>query len=104
MHRELRPAIPREQAARLTPDLLAELREIDKLAGADAGLLEAILQTHLEQLAHSMGLDVDAHAQRLERRNLLEHQKRDAVLVARQSQRQSGNAATGDQHSHTNPP
>jgi hypothetical protein len=100
MDRELRPIVAGEAPAGLRPDQASALGEIGDLLGPDTDCLELGFQPHLEKLAHRMRLDVDADAERPDRRHLLKHAGGYAGLVQRQRKRQSRYAAADDNDAH----
>ena len=66
VNRELRPCIPRGEAAGLTPDALAPLRVVRELAALGRGGFERGSQSELLHLPHGVGQQVDAHAEHLQ--------------------------------------
>ena len=54
-------------------------------------------EAQLVQLAHGVGLQVDAHAERLERADRLQHEAGHADLVQGQREAQAADAGAGDQ-------
>lgn len=82
----LRPAIAGLAAAGLGPDLEAVLREQAPFAGGDADFGEDGAEAHLLELAHRVGLEVDAHAEGAELPCGLEHAGLEADLVAGQGE------------------
>jgi len=62
------------------------------------GVQHLLAQAQVVQLAHGIGLQVDAHAQRLECGHGFEHLARHADLVQRQGQRHAADAAAGDEN------
>ncbi len=99
VHRVLRPAIARQQAARLGIDVIAVAADQGPLAGLDAdGVEQLVVEAEVVQLAHGIGLQVDADAQRLQLGHGLEDDARHADLVQREGERDAADAAAGDQH------
>ena len=56
------------------------------------------MKPQVVELAHGIGLQVDAHAQRLQIRHRLVDHAGHADLVQREGQGQAADAAAGDQH------
>src|SRR3546814_645325 len=87
--RELWPAVAGGLAARFRPDELAALGVVGELGRAHAEAVELPQQAELVELAHRMRQQVDADAERLQRRRGLEDLDRPARLVQRERDRQS---------------
>src|SRR5262249_57952920 len=64
--RDLRPAVAGIAPARLAPHALAVLVVEDELGGEDADLREPFAKAERGELAHRIGLQVDAVTDRLE--------------------------------------
>jgi hypothetical protein len=99
--RNLRPAVTGGPAARLGPDQLAVLVVERKLLRKDAGLGQRVAQAERGQLAHRIRLQIDAVAERGERRHRIIDAASDADLVQAERQRQSGYAAADDDDLHS---
>jgi len=97
---ELRPAVAGGLAARLRPDELAALGVVGQLRGAHAQGVEPVEQAQLVQLAHRMGQQVDADAQRPDLRRGFEDRHRHPRLVERERQGEAADAGAGDQDRH----
>ena len=69
----LRPAVPGGKAPRLAPDALTPLGEIGELAARDTGALDRLAQPQLFEFPHGVGKHVEAHPQRLNLGDGLEH-------------------------------
>jgi hypothetical protein len=92
------PAVAGQPAARLGVDVVAVAADQRPFARLQPdGVEHGFVETQVEQLAHGVGLQVDAHAQRLQFGHGFEHGARHADLVQRQRQRQAADAAAGDQ-------
>ncbi len=99
VHRVLRPAVAGEQAARLGVHLVAVAAHQRPFARLDAdGVEHFSAQAQVIELAHGIGLQVDAHAQRLQLGHRFEHDAGHADLMQRERQRHAADAAAGDQH------
>ena len=98
VHRVLRPAVAREQAARLGVDVVAVAPHQRPLARLDADGVEHLLaDAELVELAHRVGLQVDAHPQRLQGGHGLQDHTGHADLVQREGEGHAPDAAAGDQ-------
>src|SRR6185369_11284227 len=104
MDRELRPFVAGFQPARLAPDRLAVLGEIGEFAGPHAAGVQSVHQPELDQLAHGMRQHVDADAEWLQLGDALEHFYGNADSVQAERQRQSADAAAGDEYGHDKTP
>ena len=98
VHRQLRPAVAGESAARLLEDELAEAVVEAQLPRLDRGPGELFLQAELGELAHAVRQQVDADPERLDLRRGLEDSAGDAGLVQRQREREPADAAANDQY------
>jgi hypothetical protein len=99
MHGVLRPPVPREQAARLRVHVLAVQTDERPLARLHADCVQvAGTDVELVELAHGVRLKVDADAERFQLRDGLEHDARHADLLQRESNAESADTATGNDH------
>ena len=99
--RNLRPAVAGGAAARLGPDQLAVLVVEGELLGEDAGRRELVAEAERGQLADGIGLQIDAVAERAQRRHRVIDAAGDADLMQAQRLRQSGDAAADDDDLHS---
>ena len=99
MDRDLRPVVAGRDAAWLPPDAAPVLREVDELRSGDAQLLERRPQAELVELAHRVGQQVDADAERAQRRDRLEDLHLEAGRVEAEGRHQPADAAARDDHS-----
>jgi len=98
VHRILRPLVAGQQAARLGIHIMAVAAHQRPFPGLDAdGVERGGVETQVVELAHGIGLQVDAHAQGLEFAHSLEHPAGHADLVQGERHGHAGNAATGDE-------
>jgi len=99
MHRILRPPVAGQQAARLGVHVVAVAADQGPLARLDADRVEhRVVETQVVQLAHRIGLQVDAHPQRLQVGHRLVDHAGHADLVQREGQGHAPDATAGDQH------
>ena len=99
MHRVLRPAVSREEAARLGVHVLAVQPDERPLPGLQPDRVELVgTQPKLVELAHRVRLEVDPHAERLQIRDGFEHQTRHADLLQGKGDAESADSATGDEY------
>ena len=98
MHRVLRPVVAGEQPARLGIDVVAVEPDQRPFLGRQADAVEVGLRdAEVVELAHGVGLQVDADAERAHLAHRLEHDAGHADLVQRQRRRQPADAAAGDE-------
>lgn len=94
-----RPTVAGEQAARLGIDVVAIATHQRPFARLDADRVQQFrAQPQLVELAHGVGLQVDAHAQRLQLGHRLEDDAGHTDLVQRQRQRHAADPTSGDQY------
>ena len=99
MHRILRPAVTGEQSARLGVDVVAVASDQRPFAGLDADAVEhLVVKAQVVQLANRIGLQVDAHPQRLQVGHRFIDNAGHADLVQREGEGHAPDAAAGDQH------
>ncbi len=99
MHGILRPLVAGQQAAGLGIDVVAVEADQRPLLGGQADAIEVGLRdAEVVELAHRVGLQVHADAQRAHLAHRLEHDARHADLVQRQRRRQPADAAAGDEY------
>ena len=95
----LRPLVPGLQAARLGIDVVAVQPDQSPFAGRHANLVELVLaNAEIVELAHGVGLQIDADAQRPHLPHGLVDHAGHADLVEGQCGRQSADTAAGDDH------
>ena len=100
MHADLGERIPREPAARLGVDELAEAVEEAALAVLDALARQRLGEAERGHLAHGMGQQGDADAQLLHLGRALVHPAGDPALVQREREGQPADAAADDGDVH----
>ena len=98
--RILRPAIAGSQTARFRPDQLSEFVVIVEFRGFDRNGRQRFCKSKLDQLAHRIGLQIDADAQGLDLRRLLEQLYVDSGIMQAQRRGKAAYAASDDQHCH----
>ena len=99
MHRILRPVVAGETPARLRIDVVAVEPDQRPFPRGQAHLIELALgDPEIVELAHRIGLHIDADAERAHLARRFEHHAGHADLVQRQGRRQSADAAAGDEH------
>ena len=99
MDRVLRPVVAGEQTARLGVDVVAvEPDQCPFRAWMPMRSSSSAVDAEVVELAHGVGLQIDADAERRASRDRLEDDARHADLVQRQGRRQSANPAAGDEH------
>ena len=99
MHGILRPLVAGQQAARLGIDVVAVEPDQRPFLGGQTDAIEVGLRdAEVEELAHRIGLQVDADAQRAHVAHRLEDDAGHADLVQRQGRRQPADAAAGDEY------
>ena len=95
MHGVLRPAIAGEPPARLRVDVVAVQADQRPLFRGHADLVELRFRdAEVIELAHGVGLQVDADTERLHLAHGLEHHARYADLVKREGRRQPADPAS----------
>lgn len=98
VHRVLRPAVAGLQAAGFGVDLAAVAAHQRPFACLQAdGVQHVVAEPQVVQLAHGIGLQVDADAQRLQLGHRFEHDAGHADLVQREGGGHAADTATGDQ-------
>ena len=98
MHGVLRPLVPGEPPARLRVDVVAVEADQCPLFRGQADLVELRFRdAEVIELAHGVGLQVDADAKRLHLAHGLEHHARYADLVKREGRRQPADPAAGNE-------
>ena len=99
VHRILRPVVARLQAAWLGVHLVPVAAHQRPFACLQAnGVQHVVAKPQVVQLAHSVGLQVDAHAQRLQFRHRFKDDAGHADLVQGEGGGHATNATPGDQH------
>ena len=101
--RVLRPAVAGGDSSRLGPDQLAELVVIGEGGGLDGDLGKLVAKAELDQLADGVRLQIDADAERLDRRNLLEDRHVDARRMQAQRRGEAADTAPDHQNFHRSP-
>ena len=97
MHRVLRPLVAGEQPARLGVDVVAVEPDQRPFLGRQAHAVEVGLrEAEIVELAHGVGLQIDADAERAHLADRFEDDAGHADLVQRQRCRQPADAAAGD--------
>ena len=96
----LRPAVAGCDAARLRPDELAVLVVAAPLVRGHPGVRECLPEAHFVELAHGVGLEVDAGADRADLWNRFEDPAVNAGLMQAQRHRHSADAAAYDDGFH----
>jgi hypothetical protein len=98
VHRILRPVVARLQAAWLGVHLVAVAPHQRPFARLQANRVQHLVaKPQVVQLPHSVGLQVDAHAQRLQLGHRFIDDAGNADLVQGQGSGHATNATTGDQ-------
>jgi hypothetical protein len=99
VHRILRPPVAGLQAARFGIDLVAVAAYQGPFPRLQPdGVQHIVAEAQVMQLPHGVGLQVDAHAQRLQLRHRLEHDAGHADLVQREGGGHATDAAAGNEH------
>ena len=97
MHRILRPVVAGELAARLGIDVVAVQAHQRPFPGRQADAVEiGFGDAEIVELAHGIGLHIDADAERPHLAYRLVDNAGHADLVEREGHRQAANAAAGD--------
>jgi hypothetical protein len=97
VNRVLRHCVTGRDAARLTPDQLAEFVVVLELAGLDCGCGQFRRKAELMNDPRRMRQEIDADAERLQLRHLFEHTRLDAARMQTQCSSQAADAAAHDQ-------
>ena len=108
MRRILRPVIPRICTARLGIDFLPLTPDKSPFARLHPESVHIFCRkAEIHELADGVGLQIDAHAQRLQLGNLLDHNARHTDLLQGQRGGKPADPATGDNDTvigHDTPP
>ena len=99
--RELRDVVPRVEAARLVPDLLALAVEVEELRGPQRDGVERVEEAQVAQRADRVRQRVDPDAELAELARRLEHgDVAHPALVEREGRREAADAAADDEDAH----
>ena len=96
MDGDLRPPIARREATRLVPDRLAALGEVRQRRRGQAVGGEVVGQAERVELADRVRQQVDAHTERLDAIDALEHPDRKAGTMQAERGGQPADPTTGD--------
>src|SRR6188472_220206 len=103
MNRELRPGISRRQPARLAPDFLPELVEVDELVCCHGTIGQRIKETALAEHPARMRKQIDADPERTQFLDRFIDTRLDANAVELERSGEPRDAGADDDHVHNRP-